>query len=80
MALEELIPQWLIPFFNQFGHELEEFVLNEENIDDENPLKGFKIRFQSKDSKNPYFHLVPENENFKDKVKSNTQNHKKMNK
>ena len=75
ISLEKLIQQWLIPFFNQFGHELEEFVLNEENIDDDNPLKDFKIRFQSKDSKNPFFHFVPENENFKDKVKSNSKNH-----
>ena len=75
ISLEKLIQQWLIPFFNQFGHELEEFVLNERNIDDDNPLKGFKIRFQSKDSKNPFFHFVPENENFKDNVKSNPQNH-----
>ena len=72
ISLEELIQQWLIPFFNQFGLELEEFVLNEENIDDDNPLKGFKITFQSKDSKNPFFHFIHENENFNDKVKSNS--------
>ena len=73
-TLEDLIDKWLIPLFNQFGHELEDFELENKDIDDDNPLKDFKISHQSKGHKNPFFHFVGENENFKDKINNNPQN------
>ena len=74
LTLDELIIKWLIPLFNQFGHELEEFEIEKKDIDEDNPLKNFKISHQSKGHKNPFFHFVSENENFKDKINNNPQN------
>ncbi len=73
-SLNEIIDKWLVPLFNQFGHELEEFELEKKDSDEDNPLKDFKISHQSKDHKNPFFHFVGENENFKDKINNNPQN------
>jgi len=73
-TLNDLIEKWLIPFFTQFDYKIENFILNEENIDDDSPLKNFKINFQSKDHKNPFFHFVNINEDFNSKIDYNPQN------
>ncbi len=74
-SYDELIEKWLIPLFSQFGYELEEFELKKKDIDEDDPLKNFKISHQSKGHVNPFFQFVGENENFKDKIKTNPQSH-----
>ncbi len=67
-TLEELIEQWLFPFFSQFNYELEDFEFNEEIIDEDNPLAGYTISHQSKGHENPFFQFV----NVKDDLESKT--------
>ncbi|MHA1439272.1 MAG: hypothetical protein ACTSPD_17005 [Promethearchaeota archaeon] len=69
--LEELVEQWLIPFFSQFEYELEPFELIEENIDEDNPLAGYIISHQSKGHKNPFFQFVSVKDDLESKIDSN---------
>ena len=71
--LEELIEKWLIPFFKQFECELEKFEVNEDNVDEDSPIKGFQITNQSKNKNNPYFHFINIGEEFDSKISSNPQ-------
>ncbi len=71
--LEELIEKWLIPFFKQFEHEIEDFEMNKDNVDEDSPIKGFQITHQSRDYQNPFFHFVNINEEFDSKISSNPQ-------
>ncbi|MHA1251089.1 MAG: Eco57I restriction-modification methylase domain-containing protein [Candidatus Helarchaeota archaeon] len=73
-SLNELINKWLIPFFSQFGHEIEKFILIEDNIDEDSSIKGFKITHQSKNHSNPFFQFININEDFDSKITSNPQN------
>lgn len=70
-TLDELIQKWLVPLFTQFNHELEDFELNEKNIDEDSSLKNFSITHQSRDHKNPFFHFVAINEDFDSNIDSN---------
>lgn len=72
-SLDDLSKKWLIPLFTLFGHDLEIFQINKENIDDNSPLRDFKISHRSKDHKNPFFHFVNINEDFDSKIEHNPQ-------
>jgi len=71
--LDEIIEKWLVPFFSQFEHELEEFKIKPENIDEDNPLKNFLITYESKGHIDPFFNFVNIEEDFDSKIESNPQ-------
>ncbi|MHA1338827.1 MAG: Eco57I restriction-modification methylase domain-containing protein [Promethearchaeota archaeon] len=73
-SLEDLTQKWLIPFLSQFKHELEEFKINPENIDEDNPIFQFRILYQSKNHKNPFFHFVTAKEDLDEKSNKNPKN------
>ncbi len=68
-----MIEKWLIPFFEQFDHKLDLFEMNEDNIDEDSPIKNFHITHQSKDHINPFFHFLDVTEDFDSKIPSNPQ-------
>ncbi len=69
--LDELIEKWLLPFFSYFNYNLEPFSLENNTFEEDNPLKKFKLRYQSKGSKNPYYYFINVNEYFDSKIDSN---------
>lgn len=73
-SLDDLIQKWLIPFFEQFDYELETFEKNEENIDNDSPLKDFELSFQNKEYLNPFFQFVKIKEDLDSKISNNPQN------
>lgn len=71
--LEELVEKWLIPFFTQFEYELEDFEIKRVSVDEDSPLRDFRITHQSKGYKNPFFHFVETKEDFDSKINKNPQ-------
>ncbi|MEJ2249467.1 MAG: N-6 DNA methylase, partial [Candidatus Lokiarchaeota archaeon] len=71
---DELQEKWIIPFFTQFGHDLEPFEMKEVNKDEEYSFGNFTINFQSKNHKDPFFHIVDVKEDFEMKIDSNPNN------
>ncbi|MBD3213343.1 MAG: hypothetical protein GF311_12105, partial [Candidatus Lokiarchaeota archaeon] len=68
---DDIIQKWLIPFFSQFGYELEPFEFGKTKLDSDSPLAGFQIKYQSKGHINPYFHFVGIDEDFEVKIDTN---------
>ena len=71
--IKDLAKKWLIPLFTLFDHDVEDFEINKENLDEKGILKEFRISYQSKDHKNPFFHFVSVNEDFDSKIDRNLQ-------
>lgn len=72
-SIEDLVKKWLIPLFTLFDHEIENFELNKENLEEDSVLKEFRISYQSRDHKDPFFHYVSVNEDFNSKIDRNPQ-------
>ncbi len=72
-SIEDLAKKWLIPLFTLFDHEIEDFEINKENLDEDSILKEFRISYQSRDHINPFFHYVSVNEDFDSKNDRNPQ-------
>ena len=72
-SIEDLAKKWLIPLFTLFDHEIEDFEINKENLDEDSVLKGFRISYQSRDHKDPFFHYVSVDEDFDSKIDRNPQ-------
>ncbi|MHA1728799.1 MAG: Eco57I restriction-modification methylase domain-containing protein, partial [Promethearchaeota archaeon] len=70
-SLDDLIKKWLIPFFEQFGHEMEPFTTDQENIDEDSIIGDFRLSFQTVGHKDPYFHFVNVNDELDSKTPSN---------
>ncbi len=71
--IEDIAKKWLIPLFTLFDHEIEDFEINEENLDEDSILKEFRISYQSRDHRDPFFHYVSVNEDFDSKINRNPQ-------
>ncbi|KKN04558.1 hypothetical protein LCGC14_1096230 [marine sediment metagenome] len=72
-SVEDLSKKWLIPLFTLFDHEIEDFEINKENLDEDSILKEFRISYQSLDHRDPFFHYVSINEDFDSKIDRNPQ-------
>ena len=72
-SIEDLAKKWLIPLFTLFDHEIEDFEINKENLDEDSILKEFRISSQSRDHRDPFFHYVSVNEDFDSKIDRNPQ-------
>jgi len=72
-SIEDLAKKWLIPLFTLFDHEIEDFEINKENLEEDSILKEFRISYQSRDHRDPFFHYVNVNEDFDSKIDRNPQ-------
>ena len=72
-SIEDLAKKWLIPLFTLFDHEIEDFEINKENLDEDSILKEFRFSYQSRDHRDPFFHYVSVNEDFDSKIDRNPQ-------
>ena len=72
-SMEDLEKKWLIPLFTLFDHEIEDFELNKENLEEDSVLKEFRISYQSRDHRDPFFQYVSVNEDFDSKIDRNPQ-------
>ena len=72
-SIEDLAKKWLIPLFTLFDHEIEDFEIYKENLDEDSILKEFRITYQSRDHRDPFFHHVSVNEDFDSKIDRNPQ-------
>ncbi len=72
-SIEDLAKKWLIPLFTLFDHEIEDFEIYKENLDEDSILKEFRISYQSRDHRDPFFHYVSVNEDFDSKIDRNPQ-------
>ncbi|HDZ17839.1 MAG TPA: hypothetical protein ENH75_06090 [archaeon] len=72
-SIVDLAKKWLIPLFTLFDHEIEDFEINKENLHEDSILKEFRISYQSRDHRDPFFHYVSINEDFDSKIDRNPQ-------
>ncbi len=72
-STEDLAKKWLIPLFTLLDHEIEDFEIYKENLDEDSILKEFRISYQSRDHRDPFFHYIGVNEDFDSKIDRNPQ-------
>ncbi|MHA1684753.1 MAG: Eco57I restriction-modification methylase domain-containing protein [Promethearchaeota archaeon] len=71
---DELASKWLMPFFNELGHNLEPFNgVMETDIDDDSPFKSFRVTHHNKGIKALFFQIVNPNEDLNSSIDSNPQ-------